>query len=246
MDFIIALFNEIIFRPLLNLLVFVFNILPGDDLGVAIIGVTLLIRFILYPLSYKALKSQKKLADLQPQLKEIQDKHKKDKQAQSRAVMSFYKENGVNPFAGCVPFIIQLPILIGLYRVFLIELTPENLTGLYSFVATPQNIDLIFLGFINLAQPSALLAVLTGFAQFLQSKVTFSQRKNIGASQSGSGATRDFQNIMGKQMTYVLPVVMVFIALSFPAGLALYWFVTTLFSFVQQYVINRKMKKAQT
>ena len=87
MSFLITIFNETIFRPILNLLVAVLNVLPGNDLGWAIIIVTILARVILFPLSHKALKSQKRLAEFQPQLKSIQKKYKNDKQKQSQAVM---------------------------------------------------------------------------------------------------------------------------------------------------------------
>ena len=142
MGFLITIFNEIIFRPLINLLVVVLNFLPGNDLGFAIIVVTLVTRFLLYPLSHKALKSQRQMANLQPQLKEIQKKHKKNREAQSRAIMEFYKENKISPFSGCLPFLVQLPLIIGLYRVFLSDLTPEGLSGLYSLaVAFSRTLD---------------------------------------------------------------------------------------------------------
>lgn len=238
MSFLITIFDETIFRPILNLLVIVLNILPGNDLGWAIIIVTIITRVVLFPLSHKALKSQKKLVEFQPQLKKIQKKYKDDKQKQSKAVMEFYKKQNINPLSGCLPFLIQLPIIIGLYRVFLIELTPENLTGLYSFVASPAYIYTNFLGVVNLLEASVVLALLAAFAQFLVSKITFNQRGKTG-NQSVSG----LQGMMGKQMTYVLPFVTFFIAQNFPAGLVLYWFTTTVFSFGQQIIINKMIKR---
>lgn len=234
MNFLILIFNESIFRPILNLLVIVLNFLPGNDLGWSIIIVTVLTRLVLFPLSHKALKSQKKLADFQPQLKEIQKKHKNNKQKQSQAVMAFYKQQNINPLSGCLPFLIQLPIIIGLYRVFLVDLTAKNLTGLYSFVASPLYINTNFLGVVNLLQASMVLALLSAFAQFLVSKITFNQKKKMG-NQPSSG----LQGMMGKQMTYILPFITFFIAQSFPAGLVLYWFTTTVFSFGQQIIINK-------
>ncbi|MEX0869919.1 MAG: YidC/Oxa1 family membrane protein insertase [Candidatus Spechtbacterales bacterium] len=235
----IALFNTLIFEPLFNLLVFVVSLVPGNELGVAIIIVTLIIRGMLYPLSHKALKSQRQLTKLQPEIKKIQEKHKKDKQEQSKAIMEFYKENNINPFSGCVPFLIQIPIIIGLYRVFLININNDIGEHLYSFVSAPENINTVFLN-IDLVGSSVFLAVLAGGAQFGLSKLTFSRKSKSGAP-AASGKAADFQNMMGKQMTYVLPVVTVFIAQNFPAGLVLYWFITTLFSFGQQYVINKSV-----
>src|SRR3990167_7097562 len=158
-SYLVTIFNEIIFRPILNLLVFVVDVVPGSDLGLAIILVTILVRLVLYPISRKALVSQKKISELQPKIKGIQKKHKDDRQKQSEAVMKFYKENNINPFAGCLPFLIQLPIIIGMYRVFLTELSLET-DGLYSFVSAPLYIHTNFLGLINLLEPSVILALL--------------------------------------------------------------------------------------
>ena len=237
MDLLIGLFNSLIFEPLLNLLIVTVNFIPGHNLGLAIIIVTFLIRLVLYPLSHKALVSQRKLFALSPEIKKIQKKLNEDKQAQSKAVMELYKKEGINPLAGCVPFLIQLPFIFGLYRVFLSELTPGSLPPLYSFVSVPQNINTLFLG-ISLTESSILLALMAAVSQFFLSKFMFSRRKDTGIT---SGKKNDFQSIMGKQMMYVLPVVTFFIAQSFPAGLALYWVTTTLFSFGEQYIINKRI-----
>jgi len=230
MEFIITIFNESLARPLFNLLVWVYNVVPGSDFGIAIILVTLLLRVLLYPLSDKALRSQKALQELQPKIKELQKKFK-DKQEQSRAMMEFYKEHKVNPFSGCLPLLIQLPLLIALYRVFLTGLNPESLDSLYPFIYNPGVLNPVFLGIVNLAEPSHVLAVLAGLAQFAQSKVTFQG----SAMASGS----DFSKIMSKQMIYMMPLFMIFIAWNLPAGLALYWVVTMLFSMGQQMYVNR-------
>lgn len=237
MELIVTIFNESFSRPLFNFLVWAYNVVPGHDLGVAIILVTVFLRVLLYPLSHKALKSQKMLQEFQPKLKEIQKKHK-DKQEQARATMEFYKQHKVNPFSGCMPMLIQLPILIALYRVFLTGLEPESLNTLYSFIHNPGILNPVFAGIVNLAEPNHALAILAGLSQFLQSKVTFQGN----AIPSGS----DFSNIMSKQMTYMMPLFMVFIAWGLPAGLALYWVVTTLFSLGQQLVVNKSFRASHT
>lgn len=232
--FLSTVFNEAIVKPLTNLLVVAINFLPGNDFGLAIILVTILSRALFYPLSHKALKSQKELAGLQPKIKEIQNKHKNNREEQSKAIMGLYKEHKINPFSGCVPIIVQLPLLIGLYKV-LLEFSNGNIQGLYSFVSAPEYINTLFLGIISLTQPSLALAICAGVAQFMLSKITFAKKKQIGITSS----PKDFQNIFGKQMMYVFPFITVVIARTFPAGLALYWFITTLFSFGQQYIINK-------
>jgi len=233
MELIITIFNEALVRPLFNLLVWTNNITPGHDFGISIILVTVFLRVLLYPLSDKALKSQKALQELQPKIKALQKKFK-EKEEQAKAMMAFYKENKVSPFSGCLPLLIQLPLLIGLYRVFLTGLEPESLGTLYSFVQNPGALNPMFVGLVNLAEPSRILAVLAGLAQYLQAKSAF--QRSDGGSSASSG---DFAQSMQKSMIYMMPLFMIFIAWNLPAGLALYWVVTMLFSLGQQIVVNK-------
>lgn len=229
MEIIITIFNDVLYRPLFNLLVFFYNVVPGHDFGVAIILVTLLIRAILFPLSIKGIKSRKALETLQPKIKEIQKKYK-DKEEQARETMKFYKENKVNPASGCLPLLIQLPILIALYRAFINVINPDSLNVLYPFVKNPGILNTSFLGIMDLAVPSVFLAILAGVLQFIQSKMMFKDQ----------GQKASMQKTMGKQMTYFMPLITVFIALKFPAGLPLYWAVTTLFGIGEYLLVNKK------
>ena len=230
-----TLYSDIIYRPLLNLLVFFYNIIPGHDIGVVIIVVTILIRLVLAPSFHKSLKSQKAMSDLQPKLNAMREKHKDDKEAQAKAMMELYKEHKINPLGSCLPLLIQLPILIGLYQVFRIALGGQDLVGLYNFVHAPGTISPYFLHFLNLAKPSIYLGVIAGLAQFWQSKLMMP--KNVGEQDMTMKA-------MSMQTTYVLPVLSVIIAIRLPAGLPLYWIVTTLFAVAQQYYIMRKQNPA--
>src|SRR4030043_1112543 len=117
------IFNQVLYEPIFKFLVFLYNNIPGHDLGVVIIILTLIIRIILFPLSQKSIKSQMRMAQFKDQIKDIQNKYK-SKEEQSRELMKFYKENKINPFSGCLPLIIQLPILLALYRVFINVLDP--------------------------------------------------------------------------------------------------------------------------
>lgn len=230
MEFISVIFNELLFRPIFNLLVLTYNLVPGHDLGVAIIGVTLLLRFLLYPLSDKALKSQRKLQELQPKIREIQNNHK-TKEDQARAVMEFYKANKVSPLSGCLPILIQLPILIALYKVFLEGLNVETMGALYPFIHQPEKLNSVFLGLIDLTKPNQILAILAGVTQFLQAKTAYTPMP--------SGPSSDFSKSMSQSMTYMMPLFMIFIAWRLPAGLALYWVVTMVFSFIQQVIVYK-------
>ena len=234
----ISLYNDIIYRPLLNLLVFFYNIVPGHDIGIVIILVTIFIRLLLAPSFAKSIKSQKAMNELQPKLNAVREKFKNDKEGQAKAMMELYKEHKINPFSSCLPLLLQLPILIGLYQAFRVALNPainmaERLSGLYSFVARPENISPFFLKVVNLSQPSAVLAIMAGLAQFWQSKIMMPP-----SGQQQDATTK----AMSMQTTYVLPFISMFIAWKLPAGLPLYWVVTTLFAVGQQYYIMRKPK----
>lgn len=227
------LFDEIIYRPLLNTLIFFYNVIPGHDMGVVIVLLTVLIRLILIPSTHKTLKHQEKMQELQPKLKELQEKHKDDKQAQAQAVMNFYKENEVNPLGSCLPILIQLPIFIGLYSVFNHALASQGmLEGLYSFIQQPEFINPRFLGLIDLSRPNAILAILSGLAQFWQSRLMVSGQP----SHSDDVTVKALQ----WQTMYFLPIVSVVIAWTLPAGLPLYWVTTTLFGIGQQYYVRRQ------
>lgn len=235
----INIFNEFLYRPLFNLLVFFYNTVSFSNIGIAIIILTILIKLVFLPLSQKAIKSQKALQDLQPQIKALQEKYKDKKDEQAKALLSFYKENKVNPMSGCFPLLIQLPILLALYRVFLKGFDPASLSILYPFVSNPGSIDPMFFGLVNLALPSKILAVLAGISQFWQAKMITPKKNLPGAPKSSD---EYISQAMSKQMLYFLPVFTVFISWNLPAGLALYWVITTLFTVAQQYAIMRPVR----
>lgn len=230
-----ALFHELLSRPLFNLLIGLYNLIPGNDFGIAILALTAIVRLITLPLSLRASRSQRELAKLNPKLKEIQEKYKNDKQAQASAQMQLYKEHNINPLAGCLPLLIQIPIIIALYRTFLAGFKPESLQMLYSFIQNPGAINNIFLGFLDLTQKSPVLAILAGAFQYLQSRMSVSQMP-----QSAGKDKTDITNMMSTQMLYFFPVMIIIITWNLPAGLALYWVATTLFSIGEQLYIRRR------
>ena len=230
-----SLFNEILYRPLFNLLVFFYNI-ALSDIGLAIVLLTLLIKLVFLPLSQKAIKSQKALQDLQPQIKAVQEKYKDNKEEQARALMALYKNNKVNPFSGCLPLIIQLPILIALYQVFLKGLNSGSLEMLYPFVNNPGAINPISLNWIDLSRANKILAILAGLTQFWQAKMILPKKKLPSAPKSSD---EYMAQAISKQTLYFLPALTIIISWKLPSGLALYWLVTTLFTIIQQYAIMR-------
>lgn len=226
------LFQTILTQPLFNISVFFYNSIALGDFGLAIIILTVLIRIILWPLSRKSIKAQKDLQEIQPKIKEIQNKNKDNKEEQTKALLELYKTHKVNPFGGCLPILIQLPILIGLYSVFLNGLKPEYLTNLYSIVSNPGVINPLFIGLIDISIRSIPLAVLAGILQFFQAKMILPRMKS---SKKGG----DMAQMISKQTLYFLPVITVIISFNLPAGLPLYWATTTLFTIFQQFFIMR-------
>ena len=168
---------------------------------------------------------------LSPKLQEIKQKFKDDKSAQSAETMKLYKENNINPLAGCLPLLIQLPILIGLYQAFMAGLKPENLGMLYGFVSNPGVINKISFGFIDITSKMPLLAIFAGGAQFFQAWVTQKQNQGLPGPNKQMAA-------LNSQMLYFFPIMIVVIGWNFPAGLVLYWITTTVFSILEQLYIK--------
>lgn len=238
MDFFINAFNTIIYQPLFNALILLYQYLPGQDFGVAVIVLTVMLRVMLYPLMVKSIKAQKSLSEIQPKIKEIQEKYKKDKEKQAREMMALYQREKINPFGGCVPLLLQIPILIGLFQVFKIGFSQEQLIyHLYNFVPFPGQINTFFLGIIDLSLPSVFLALLAGITQFFQTKMLMPKKKK---EESKKEKTFSFSETMQKQMLYFIPVFTVFILLGLPSAIGLYWTITSLFAIGQQYLVLGK------
>ena len=226
---------------------FLYEFLPYNDFGIAVIVLTILIRLVLYPLGTKGIKAQKALSELQPKMKEIQTKYKHDKEKQAKEMMELYKREKINPLSGCLPLLIQLPIIIALYRVFWQGFQPEQLVHLYSFTPFSGTIDPSFLGIINLAAPCIWLAFLAGALQFIQTKMMVPRNIASAQKRDDKGKSKDsmgqFSDMMQKQMLYFFPVFTVLILWRMPSAIGLYWIVFTLFAIVQQHFTLKSTKK---
>ncbi|MDP3971049.1 MAG: YidC/Oxa1 family membrane protein insertase [bacterium] len=246
------LYNTFLYEPIFNALIYLYHILPGSDMGIAIIVLTVFIKVLLFWPSLSSLKAQKNLQETQPKVEEIREKYKDDKEELGRQLMAFYKNNKVNPFASCLPLLIQLPILLALYRAFFqgLGVDPEThllaadqIQHLYGYLAniyTTMPIDTQMFGFLDLsATHNIVLAVLAGIAAFIQGKTMQSKRtevKSEGAKDENTAAA------ISKQMTYFLPIITIVFGYQFPAGVTLYWLVSTLFSLGQQLYFFRVKK----
>lgn len=240
-----SFFTTYLVQPILNLLVWLYNIVPGNDLGLAIILLTVAVKVILYPFTMAQIKQQKALQDLQPKIEEIRQRLKDNKEEQAKELMELYKKEKVNPASSCLPLLIQLPIFIGLYRALADGLNSKGLNLLYPFVANPGTIGTMMFGLIDLSKPNYLLAVLAGGVQFWQSWQILRRPSPAApppAEVAGKEGAKDesMAATMNKQMMYVMPLVTVFIGISLPGGLTLYWLVMSLLTVAQQSVFLRK------
>lgn len=264
------LWNQLLIWPIVNLLVafyklFEFLHIPGP-LGFAIILMTIAIRILLYPLMHAQLKSAKKMSDLKPHLDALNVKHKDDKQTLQKAQMELYKQHGVNPAAGCLPLIIQFPVLIALYNVFSQVFTNGNLdklvTEINQILYVPAlkltQLDLSFFGTNLGIKPSDFqshgwwllsIPLITGLLQWYQTKLMMppTAQATSDKRQATSNAIEkkeekkpaDTAAEMQKQMAMITPIMFGYFAFQFPLGLALYWNVFGIFGIMQQLRVNR-------
>ena len=238
-----SLFHQVLYQPIFNLFVELYNILPGHDVGIVIFVLTAVVRLVLYPLTTSSIKAQKSMQELQPKLQAIQKEYPGDKQKQAQATMELYKTHKINPLSSCLPMLVQFPILIALFLVMRDGLASAKLAqNLYSFVSNPGTINPISFGFLDLARPSVVLAILAGAAQFLQAKMMSSGMKKPPPEAGAGGKDEGMAAMMNKQMLYFMPVMTVVIGIKFAAGLTLYWFLSTALMVLQQLIVMRKGK----
>lgn len=241
-----ALWDEVLLRPIYNLLLWLTTLMPGHSLGLAIIVLTLLIRVILFFPTYSSLKQQKSLQQLQPKINAARTKYANDQQKQAEEVMKLYKEHGVHPCGSCLPVLIQLPFLYAVFAVLRNGLDPAYTHYLYSSFANfdLSTINTSFLG-INLTSPDLyILPILTGVTQFISMKLAQVKQKakvrDITPKDSQEPKQMKEMEQATNSMMYLLPLLLAWFARSYPAGLSLYWIFSTLFGIGQQMILNRR------
>ncbi len=234
------LFYTLFIQPIFNLLIFIYNILPWPDIGIATIILTIIIRLILAPLFYKSTKQQLIINKLQPTIKKIQKEYKDDAEKLAKAQMELYSKHKINPFGNCFISLIQLPIILAVYQVFLKGFSEEILQNtLYSFVNHPQNINSLFLGIIDLNKPNIFLAILSAVLQYISTKLMLPSPSKSGEITNPS---QKMASVFQKQMVFIGPAITFIILLGLPSNLGLYWSITTLFSIAQQVFIKKTLK----
>ena len=222
------MYQAIIITPILSLLIWLYNTVAFQDLGIAIILLTVCIRLILFPIFQKSAKYQVVMKTIQPKIQEIQKQYKGDQMKQTEEMMALYKSHNMNPFSGFFYLLIQIPILIGVYQIFLNDLNAKGLELIYSFITKPDPLHTSLLGLIDLSQRSILLVGIAAGLQYIQGVMNLPQKAN------NSTADRT-----ARMMVYVGPILTIVIFGNLPAAVSLYWAITSLFSVVQQRYIEK-------
>lgn len=237
-----TIWHTLFFDPVYNALVFFIDIIPDGDVGLAIIATVLLVKTILLPVSIKAAKTQRIMREIEPQLKAVKETHKEDKQAQAQAMMAVYRDAGMNPFASIFLVFLQIPIIIALYfSVYSgggVALPDINTAILYSFIPVPEIASMNLLGLFDITERSLLLALAAGFTQYLH--VSYSMPKLAPKEPDAEPNFKDdFMRNMQLQMRFVMPVIIVVVAYSISAAIALYFLVSNLTMIAQEYWVKK-------
>src|SRR3989344_6554578 len=226
-------YGEVFYKPLLNGLLFLTSFLPFNDLGFAVILLTVVVRLILLPFTHKTLKTQPTMKRLEPDIKKIQGAGK-SREDQAKELMELYRSHGINPFSGFLSLFLQLPVLIALYHVFWKGL-PFKMAEDYSFLSVPETINTMFLGFISLTEANIGMALLASVSQFWQAKLAIPPK-------TGQSKPNDMAGMMQKQMLIVFPIMIFFISYKLPAAVALYWTSMNIFAIVHEAYVRHKAR----
>ncbi len=260
-------FNTVLIHPIINILLVIYSAFSflhiPYSLGFAIIGLTIVIRFVLYPFTTSQLKASLKMQTVAPHLSRLKEKHKGDSKKIQEETMKLYKEHGINPAAGCLPVLIQMPIIWSLYSVLQhvvnikssVVVSEINKVVYFDFLKLHSAWDPSFFGLSLGAMPSKLMStvgplillvpVLTGALQFVLSKMMIPTKNAVAILEKDiekkapvdKKDAGDFASAFQTQSMFIFPVMIGFFSFSFPIGLSLYWNTFTIFGIIQQYKI---------
>ena len=233
-------YGEVFYKPLLNGLLFLTSFLPFNDLGFAVILLTVVVRLILLPFTHKTLKTQQTMKRLEPDIKKIQGAGK-SREDQAKELMELYRSHGINPFSGFLSLFLQLPVLIALYHVFWKGL-PFKMAEVYSFLSVPETINTMFLGFISLTEANIGMALLASVSQFWQAKLAIPPTQSRGSDKNVGASSPNMAGMMQKQMLIVFPIMIFFISYKLPAAVALYWTSMNIFAIVHEAYVRHKAR----
>ncbi len=233
-----SIFDAIVYDPIYNGLIFFVGILPTHDVGIAVILVTIIVRFILFPLSRTAIKTQIKMKEIAPEVAAIKKKYKTSEE-QGRATLALYRERDVHPFAGFFLMLIQLPILLGLYWVFAQGGLPTiHEAILYPFVNAPAAVNMEFLGLIDMSKPHILLSILAGITQFFYTRLSMGPRGELTATEASLSS--DMAKSFDLQARFLLPAMVMIFGMFIASAAPLYWLTGNIFMIAQELLTGRR------
>ncbi len=240
-----TIWNTALYNPLHNLLAFLVNIIPGGDVGIAVILLTVIVKLALFPLSQKALKGQVAMRELAPELAELKEKYGDNKEEHARQTFALYKKYNVSPVSGCLPILVQIPIIFALYQVFMkgISFTSDSL---YAFIPVPAIVSVSFLGILDLTAHSIVLAIITGVSQFIQAYFSVASLPLQKPKEGKKSFQDELARSMQIQTKYVLPIFIGVIAYQVSAAVALYWCTNNIFTILQELYIRKKVLKGKS
>lgn len=234
-------FTTFFYVPLYNGLIYLMDLLPWIDAGLAVILFTVIVRLIIFPLSVRSVKTQLRMRQIEPELAALREKYKDNREELARKTMETYKVNDIHPFSGIFLILIQLPIIISLYSIFSHgALFVTNTSILYSFIHAPLAVNAHFLGLLDVSKSSVFLAFLAALSQFFQVRYSVPPPK---PRTENASFQEDLARSMSIQMRYVLPIIIFFIAWKIVAAVSLYWITSNLFMIGQELYIRRRYKK---
>jgi YidC/Oxa1 family membrane protein insertase len=236
-----TIWHTFFFDPVYNSLVFFIDVLPGGDVGLAIVCTVVFIKLVILPLSIKVTKMQAIMKEIDPQMKKIKAEIT-DRQEQARAMMELYKEANINPFASIFLLFIQFPIIIALYFSVMngggVPLPDINTSLLYSFIPAPESVSMLMFGIFDITLRSLPLALLAGLTQFIHVKMSLPLMEPRDPNKAPDFKD-DFARSMQLQMKYVMPVIIAVVAYTLGAAIALYFFVSNLMAIAQEQVVKK-------
>ncbi len=237
------IWHTFFFDPVYNSLVFFIDVVRGGDVGIAIILTVILVKVILLPLSLKAARTQLVMNEMSPKMEEIKKQYKDNREEQARRTLELFQEYKVNPFSSIFLLFLQIPIIIALYFAVYrgggVPLPDINTGLLYSFIPSPDTVSMYFLGMMDIAQKSLILAFLAGATQFIHTQLSMPKLAPRDPNAEPSFKD-DFNRSLQLQMRYVMPVIIFIAAYTISAAIALYFTVSNLMSIAQEYVVRHK------
>ncbi len=222
-------FFTIFYQPIYNLLVLLATILPGNDLGWSIIGLTVIIKAALFPLTFKTMKAQREMKELQPKINAIKEQYKDEKEKMAQELMAIYKEHKVNPLGSCLPILVQIPIFIAIFQVLRGDLSAVHADVIYGFIPATDVMHTQFLGAIDLAAISIPLAILAAGLQYYQVRTSLPIKPAAEVKKSSGALDEDMAATMQRFTLYFIPAMTLIVgSTTLPAGVMIYWITTTI------------------